>query len=600
MLLSLFLSAGLMMTGPAVEHSVDSIDAVVFTSDKGITISHRDTISSKNALSLSEVISQSTSLQMRDNGGMGGLKTVSLRGMGSAHTSIYIDGVRVGNVQSGQNDLTMFDVSGSSIVIDYTQNSLNILTERPTFDINPVRGKAGLTAGSFGTWLPFMQMDFRLSDHISLSANASGGFSKGDFNYGEGLKRTNNDFSQVRAGADLFGTTHKADYHIKAFFNESKRGSPGSLDWPSEDRQEDLNAFVQGSLKMSLSSLYTLNLSAKGGYDQIAYTSTWGDSRYEQTDVQLNTVHDFHICDWCRLSAAADLHWTGLESTSYGNSRLSSLAALGSALQFDKFSAYLAIEYCMALDEGGMFRDVLSPSANIKYRITEGLEFYALGRRMYRIPVFNELYYAGYGNPELKSEDAWTAGLGLDFTRSINRCWKIQTGIDGFYTLLTDKITSAPSPEDPNIWMPLNIGKVRSAGFDSDAEIQFSKGHWSSGIRAAYSFLSSIDRTPDSQSFGQQVPYTARHNFSVSGELDWKGWELHTCWRLCRDYLDSTGGLPDWNTLDLSLSKQVKIKKAGTLIFRCSCKNISDFRYEYSSGYPMPGRSIMGGIEFKF
>jgi outer membrane receptor protein involved in Fe transport len=58
--------------------------------------------------------------------------------------------------------------------------------------------------------------------------------------------------------------------------------------------------------------------------------------------------------------------------------------------------------------------------------------------------------------------------------------------------------------------------------------------------------------------------------------------------------------MPGWNTLDLSLGKNINMGKAGHLTIRAAVKNIFDTRYELSSGYPMPGRSIIGGIEYKF
>ena len=73
----------------------DSLSAVTVTADKGMTVSRSDTIKVVAGATVSEVLMHNPGLHVMDNGGVAGLKTVSLRGMGSAHTSIYIDGVRV-------------------------------------------------------------------------------------------------------------------------------------------------------------------------------------------------------------------------------------------------------------------------------------------------------------------------------------------------------------------------------------------------------------------------------------------------------------------------------------------------------------------------
>jgi outer membrane cobalamin receptor len=63
---------------------------------------------------------------------------------------------------------------------------------------------------------------------------------------------------------------------------------------------------------------------------------------------------------------------------------------------------------------------------------------------------------------------------------------------------------------------------------------------------------------------------------------------------------DGTGDLPDWNTLDVDLAKHLTVRKAGTVLLKITTRNLLDCRYETVSGYPMPGRSFMAGVEYKF
>ena len=247
-MLNFILVASLLSAGFS-QPVADTLDSVTVTADKGVVVSKKDTLSVSNSFSISDVLQQSPGLYLGDNGGYAGLKTVSLRGMGSAHTSVYIDGVRVGNVQSGQNDLGMIDTDNvGNVVLDYAQNSVSFNTARPVFGKSPFAGKVRLSAGSFATYLPSARLDFRLSERLSLSANASGVFSKGDFRYGEGEFRTNNDINQVKSGLDIFGLRDGGDWHLKAYFNWVERGTPGSVSWPSDDRQRDRNAFIQGRM----------------------------------------------------------------------------------------------------------------------------------------------------------------------------------------------------------------------------------------------------------------------------------------------------------------------------------------------------------------
>ena len=603
MLSSILISAGLLLSGlPSGSHEplLDSLHAVTIAADKGVTVSRTDTLKVGSSFTVSDVLLQNSGFQVGDNGGLTGLKTVSLRGLGSAHTAIYIDGVRVGNVQSGQNDLGMIGTENlSNVVVDYAQNSVSFNTARPEFGQSPVAGAVRLNAGSFGTWLPSARFDFRLSEKIALSANAAGVFSKGNFEYGDGQIRENNDISQVRAGVDLFGIMEGGDYHVKAYYNNVDRGTPGSTSWPSEDRQQDKNAFLQGVVRKNFTPLYTLHLSGKASYDDLYYSSSWGDSNYGQTEFQLNSAHDFQLRNWWKVSLAADLQWDGLKSSNYNASRLTAFSALATSFRTSRLAADIALEYSGSFDSGYLSRNAVSPSANIRFEIMEGLDVLAFGRRAYRVPTFNELYYESYGNPELKPEDAWLTDLGLDFSKTVGEGWNIKAKVDGFYNRLTSKITSAPTEEDPNIWLPYNVGKVSSLGLDAAAGLAHA-GDWNWAFDARYSYQSTVDKTPDSYTYGQQLPYVARHTVVLAGNVSWKGWALAPVWQLRAGRTDSVGELPDWNTADLTLSKGISVRNVGSLTFKLSAKNIADCRYEISSGYPMPGRSVIGGIEFKF
>ena len=604
MLFSILISAGLLLADrPAelAEQLSDTLHAVTVTADKGVVISRTDTLHITNTFDITGELHQVPGLQLGDYGGFAGLKTVSLRGMGSPHTAVYVDGVRVGNVQSGQGDMGMLDIENfSSAVVDYAQNSISFNTARPTFGKNWVAGKATFKAGSFGTYLPAARIDLKLSERMALSVNAAGVISKGDFPVADGATRANNDIRQVRGGVNLFGSMKDGDYHVKAFYNAAERGTPGSISWPSEDRQKDMNAYLQGVMKKSFSPLYTLRLSAKAGYDDIYYTSSWGDSRYGQTELQLNSSHVFSINSWWKVSLAADIQWDKLASTNYSASRTTAISAVSTSFNLNRLSLNAAAEYSGYFDRGEGSRHAISPSVDFRVRTIDGLDIVGFARRAYRVPMFNELYYVGYGNPDLKPEDAWLTDLGVGFHRQVSRAWNIKAKVDGFYNILSNKITSAPTAEDPNIWLPYNIGKVRSIGLDIVTGAEFRYGEWKGDMDIRYSYQSAVDRTPDSYSYGQQTPYIAKHTVTASVKASWKGYELNPRWVLKSGRNDATGNLADWNTLDLTLSKTFRLRGPLSLGINIAARNMLDCRYELVSGYPMPGRSFIAGITISF
>ena len=114
-----------------------------------------------------------------------------------------------------------------------------------------------------------------------------------------------------------------------------------------------------------------------------------------------------------------------------------------------------------------------------------------------------------------------------------------------------------------------------------------------------YSYQSAVDRTPGSHSCGQQLPYLAKHTATADLKASLKGYSLNPRWVLKTGRTDSAGTLADWNTLDLTTTKKFSLKKSS-LTLNLTAKNLLNSSYELVSGYPMPPRSLVGGIELGF
>jgi outer membrane cobalamin receptor len=598
----MFLTSLLFAAGLLVAETPDTLQAVTIVADKGVVVSRTDTLVLRTGGTAAETLLRIPGLGLSDYGGLSGLKSVSLRGLGSPHTDIYLDGVRVSNFQSGQNDLGMLPVETlGSAVVDYAQNSVSFRTAKPTFGRSPFAGQVGLQAGSFGTWMPSVRFDVKATERVALSAYASGILTRGDFPYGDdNTLRQGNDLKQLHAGTDLFGTVEGGEYHIKSYINASDRGTPGSLSWPSDDRQQDKNLVVQGSFRKAFTERYTLNLSAKGGWDNIFYKSAWGNSNYDFTDLQFNASQTFRVNDWWALSLATDLERGTLAATDYDAARTAVIAALGNAFRFDRFKADLALEYRGTFDKGAKGLNSFSPSLDLRYTLFEGFDLVAFGRRAFRAPTFNELYYPGYGNPNLKPEDAWLTDFGIDWHTAIDDAWSLSAKLDVFYNNLKDKIISAPSADDPWVWLPYNIGRVEAKGADASVALRYAGDVWQGGLSARYARQSALDKTPDSATLDQQIPYVAKNTVVLAADASLAGWRLDALWNWRGGRFDSTGELPAWNTLDLSLAKTFVLCEDCSLTLNVTGRNLLDCRYEMVRDYPMPGRSMLGGFTLKF
>ena len=124
----MFFSTLLIAAGLLVAETPDTLQAVTIVADKGVVVSRTDTLALRADGTAAQALLRFPGLSISDYGGLAGLKSVSLRGLGTAHTDIYLDGVRVSNFQSGQNDLGMLPMEtlGSAVVEYYSSKAIRL------------------------------------------------------------------------------------------------------------------------------------------------------------------------------------------------------------------------------------------------------------------------------------------------------------------------------------------------------------------------------------------------------------------------------------------------------------------------------------------
>ena len=63
--------------------------------------------------SMAEALKHLSGITVRDYGGAGGMKTVSVRGIGARHTGVVYDGMAISDCQTGEIDLSRFDTDNT-------------------------------------------------------------------------------------------------------------------------------------------------------------------------------------------------------------------------------------------------------------------------------------------------------------------------------------------------------------------------------------------------------------------------------------------------------------------------------------------------------
>ena len=313
--------------------------------------------------SVADAVRYFSGVQLKDYGGVGGLKTVDVRSMGSNHLGVFYDGIEIGNAQNGTVDLGKFSMdnieelalyNGQKSEIfqpakDYgSAGTLYIKTRRPRFK----QGKsynlqAAMKAGTFGLASPSVLYEQRITENIHFSANAEYTYAHGryHFRYRRVLPsgqvawdttavRQNGDVNAWRAEAGFFGYLPDGKWHVKGYCYGSAKGIPGAIVnnvWKNAQRQWDRNAFVQGNLTKTLMRGWDFQLNAKYSNDWMRYlnpdtTLMYIDNAFTQQEVYLSIANRLNIIgrqaafsrtrdiplNW-DMSLSADWQWNYLE-----------------------------------------------------------------------------------------------------------------------------------------------------------------------------------------------------------------------------------------------------------------------------------------------
>ena len=82
--------------------------------------------------SVADALRYFAGLQVKDYGGVGGIKTVNIRSMGTNHLGVYYDGVELGNAQNGQTDLGQLSLDNVEEISLYHVRRTICCRPRPT------------------------------------------------------------------------------------------------------------------------------------------------------------------------------------------------------------------------------------------------------------------------------------------------------------------------------------------------------------------------------------------------------------------------------------------------------------------------------------
>ncbi len=590
---------------------------------------------------IADAIRHFSGISVKDYGGIGGLKTVSVRSLGAQHTGVIYDGIAISDCQSGQVDISRFSLDNlSSLVLNIGQGNniyqsakmfasagtLSIESSIPEFKGKSTHINASLKAGSYGLVNPSMLYSQKITDKVSMSVYAN--YLRADGNYPFKMwndqtlidsKRNNSDINSFRSEINLYTSlTSKQDLKVKLYLFDSERGLPGGVIYDNPyaaERLSDRNYFGQINYENRFSSKLKLQLSGKFNYswnkDYNNQSSGITDDRFTQRESYLSAVLWNNPIEHLSFSVAQDFSYNNLSTTLVGcqyPERFTYLTALAANYNSSRLNATASLlsTYITEKVETGVAsadRKKLSPSISVSWRpFNIPIRLRASYKDIFRTPTFNDLYYMIMGNSKLKSESTRQFNFGTTFDiSSVGIFNYITISADGYYNIVKDKIVAVPTMF---VWKMMNLGKVETIGADINvgSEIRLSK-EYSLYINGTYNYMQAEDITnKDSKIWRNQIIYTPKH--SGSGALTLQNPYVNisynmtfTSERYSLALNSPENRIKPYTDHSISLSHIFKWKDQSLRI-QLDAQNLSNKNYEIVRFYPMPGRNYKITINY--
>lgn len=645
--------------------SIQHVDEVVVLSNltfREVIPSHTlkgEQLERLNSHSIADALRYFAGVQLKDYGGVGGIKTINVRSMGSNHLGIYYDGIQLGNAQNGQIDLGQFSMDNVEEISLYNgqksaifqpasefgnAGTVYIRTRRPHFS-NGERThlKTRVKYGSSDLIRFSTLWEQRLSASVTSSVgaevmNASGKYkfryrrykADGSLAYDTTATRQNGDVWAVRAEGNLYGAMEQGGWNVKAYTYHSERGIPGAIVnnvWRRGERQADHNTFFQAGLLRNLSDRFSSRLQAKYAYYVTHYVNRdpktmLVDNTYKQQELFLSTSNVYEIMRGWSASVAYDFKWNklreeqgtrnkGQEMKPYRFSNMVSVATAYNQpwmnIQGSLLATFVKDHFPGHNDKKS--ENVWTPAVffNIFPLRNKSLSVRAYAKRSFRMPTFNDLYYTEMGNAMLKPETALQYNVGAVYvaprtSHLASRISHFRLQVDAYYNTIHDKIVAYPKGQQFR-WTMLNLGKVHIKGIDVETELE---------VRAArelilagrlqYTYQDARDITdPTDTYYNHQIPYIPWHSGSAIFSASYRQWDFNYSFiyagkRYNQQENIDYNYMPAWYTSDLSLMYRFRWVKT-----RCKAtlevNNLLDQQYDVILNYPMPGRNYAISME---
>lgn len=556
-----------------------------------------------------DVLKNQPGINITQSGGMGTASNFYMRGFDSKQVLVIIDGIRYGSISLGSPSLNLlaadqidrievlYGASGSSIYgSDAMGGVIQIFTKGNNVEQSNVSTTVGYGSNNhYQVGITGQLKNDTSSLSLGVSRNETDGFnaiansSSADYNTDDdGFKSTNASLALQHKLSDSLSAG------ISALYTDSTTDidSAGNV-FPnaySDQKNGSANAYLQYKTPLTVSKLsYGQSIDKSTTHDANSIDYQKG-SQYDTTQEQARLETSINAqpgtvivgAEWLsqQLDASDVLDFSGYPDpavqTPYNpEDRTVKSAFVGYQLA----DTYYDVQANYRVDENSQYGHESTYNLGAAIRPLAGMRIGANYATGFRAPTFNDLYWPGFSNPNLKPERTENTEVFVEYVNDAQT-----SRLTGYYTDAEDLISSAAN---------ISEAKIKGLSLTSD----WNMNAFIFGL--GYDYLDAKDKTTNSASYNQQLAYRPKNSGMVYVGYQQPMFDVRLEAKHTDDRLTAENNKLDSYTL-LNLSGAAYI--TPNLRANLRVDNITDEDYtlasQFGNEYATEGTSYFGSLTY--
>ena len=556
-----------------------------------VTVIGAEEIARAGAQSLAELLARVPGVEIAMNGGPGSTSSVFLRGANRGHTLVLIDGLRIGSSSDGAtafeaipleqidhieilrgpaSSLYGADAVGGVIQI-FTRKSDGALSANASAGYGTYRTGlvSGGVSGGGGPWRFALQAGVRKSEGFNAIGNPA------NFSYNPDRDGYRDDSA---SGSVSFRLAE--DQELSAQFFRSRANAQFDAGLGFDDRTITTLTSYSVASRNRLASFWTSRLEAGEGDDDSVSQTAFGPSRFKTRQRQYAWQNDFTLPQGM-LSVALERREERVDSDA--GFPVTARNTNGAVGVWQWRDGPQALQANLRRDDSSQFGGRTTGALAYGYAFSGGFRASASYGTAFKVPTFNDLYFPGFSNPDLRPETAHNAEAALRYAVR-----GLAAGIVAYRNRVRDLIVFQCDASFN--CAPQNIANATLQGVTLELEAR----EGDLVVRASADF-----QRPEDDASGNLLPRRARRHAAVAAAQSWNALRFGAELIAASARFDDAANTRRMGGYALvNLTADYALGRGWTLFARLD--NAFDKRYELAADYNTAGTSVFAGVRYRF